>query len=522
MAITLKRARRTLIATAVLWAMGVGVAMAEPPTGNKLVGPVVNATSNATTVNILQVGNGNVISGIGNDAGNSAGAKATINSTGTHAITLTIQQVGAATGNTLTLAAYTDGLSPSSNKIKIFQGASKDTNDPGESDVDTPPVAPGTPNAVTGNTATITLGKASGGSQGSTVIVSQQNNNNTATIAFGTNTEATKGSLTLVQTGAAGNGSNIATISIDGTTNLNYQIAQKGVSNTLTLDADGLTAGGVKINFGAVDFDDKATWLAGVGTPSNHNNAADFQHFGGSTKLGINLGTTAGFDLSVTGSYNDIQVDLSNANTSSSISGLTFDGDGTSLVHRTLAIFGGTSGGSSATVSISAVDVNNSDLIVNAGAGAGKIILSSLTLNGNSTFSSTGGTVNLSSLTSSGTLTVDAGASGNITLSGLTLTGNSTFSTDPTIGSSFSMSVDKNQIKTVDVGLNKFTLTTGLNTTGTSVTVEQKGLGGKTFAMTNNTANATINVSQTGDSAQSATGIEFNAASGSTFSLTQR
>ena len=508
MAITLKRARRTLIATAVLWAMGVGVAMAEPPTGNKLVGPVVNATSNATTVNILQVGNGNVISGIGNDAGNSAGTKATINSTGTHAITLTIQQVGDATGgNILTLAAKTAGTAL--NEIKIFQGASKETNDP--ADKDTPPVTTGSPNAVTGNTAKITLGNEAGGIQSSTVIVSQQNNYNTATIDFGTNTAATAGTLTLVQTGAANNVSetgNTATLTIDGTASRTYQIAQNGASNTLTLDADGIGAGGVTIKFGTVDFDDGSTWLANAGISSSNNNAASFNHFAGSPS-GINLGTIAGFDLSVTGNHNNIQVDLSTANTASSISGLTFNGS-TNDTNRTLAIFGGTSDGKSATVSISAVDVNNSNLIVNAGSGVGSISLSSLTLIGNSSFSTTAGSIELG----------QAGSPATITSATVTQTGDNHYA--KLIGSgSWNVTQSGSVADDSEPPVVRKHSITATGTASASWTITQTDKGAKTLEIENKTPSATINISQTGDVTHSATGIVFNAASGS-FTLVQR
>jgi hypothetical protein len=55
-----------------------------------------------------------------------------------------------------------------------------------------------------------------------------------------------------------------------------------------------------------------------------------------------------------------------------------------------------------------------------------------------------------------------------------------------------------------------------------SWTVAQSGAGAKTLGFTSNTGSAVINATQTGIASQSATGIDFAAASGSSFTLAQR
>lgn len=63
----------------------------------------------------------------------------------------------------------------------------------------------------------------------------------------------------------------------------------------------------------------------------------------------------------------------------------------------------------------------------------------------------------------------------------------------------------------------------GLNgSTGSSWQVNQNDSGVQTFQMDNYTNNAVVNVTQAGDVSQTATGIAFAAASGSTFTLNQR
>ena len=514
MAIKLTKARRTLMATAALWAMGVGVAGAQAA-GNTLVGPLVNTGAGTATVNILQVGTGNIISA---DRSADSGAQVIVKTAGGDAV-LTIQQVGVAAvsgGNKLGLTAYTRSLNST---VKVYQGYSDNDLDPGY--VATPGNKPAlTTLPVSGNTATIRIGRSGNDGAGQAeVVLHQLSDSNIANLNFGTNDKNTTGVLTVVQKTGAGNN---ASVTVDKSTgdSITYALTQAGAGNVATIAA--LNIGGplsvtqtgdgnsLLLDVGAVGATGVSITMTGDG------NDAQTDHDGpGGMSAGIHLGSIAGFDLTVTGDTNLIQIDLSNALTSSIVSGLSLTGDG-----NTLSIYGGAAG-ASGTVTVDTVTAGG-DLSINAAGGA--ISLTNLDLGGNSSFSTTtGGSITLADIdvANGKSLTVNAG-SGTISLSDLTLTDDSTFSTNPNVGSSFSFSLGTNKTATANVGSNTFSLINLGSGTVASATVSQKGAGAKAFSMTNQTDRAAVSVTQVGASEHSATGIEFIAASGSTFTLVQR
>ena len=469
MAFRLKKARRTLVATAVLWAIGVGVAGA---TGNTLVGPVVNTGAGTATINILQVGTSNIISA---DKSADPGAQVIVKTAGGDAV-LTIQQVGVAAasgGNKLGLTAYTRSLNST---VKVYQGYSDNDLDPGY--VATPGNKPAlTTLPVSGNTATIRIGRSGNDGAGQAeVVLHQLSNSNTAALNFGANDKNTTGVLTVVQKAGAGN---IASVTVDksNNTSITYGLTQAGASNEADITA--LNLGGplsvaqtgdsnlLLLDVGAVGA--SGVWI----TMTGDGNDAQTDHDGaGGKSEGIHLGSIAGFELTVTGDTNLIQIDLSNASTSSVVSGLSLIGNG-----KALSIYGGSAG--------------------------------------------TSGTVTVDTVTARGDLSINA-AGGAISLSDLTLTDNSTFSTNTDTGSSFAFSLAATKTATVNVGSNTFSLANSGAGTVASATVVQKGAGTKAFSMTNYTPSAAVSVTQEGASAHSATGIEFTAATGSSFTLVQR
>ena len=512
MAFVLKKARRTLVATAVLWVMGVGVAAA---TGNTLVGPLVNTGAGTATVNILQVGTGNIIS---EDKSTDATKPVIVKTEGGNAV-LTIQQVGVAAasgGNKLGLTAYTRNLPAT---VKVYQGYSDIFEDPGY--VPTPGNKPAlTTLPVNGNTATIRVGKSGNDGAGQAeVVLHQLSDSNVANLNFGTNDKNTTGVLTVVQKSGAGNNASV-TVDHSAATSINYLLTQAGAGNVATITA--LNIGGP---LNVTQTGDDNSMLLDVGavgasgasiTMTGDDNDAQTDHDGAGGKgAGIQLGSIAGFDLTVTGHTNLIQIDLTNASTSSIVSGLSLIGSG-----KALSIYGGAAG-TSGTITVDNVTARG-DLSISAAGGA--ISLTGLDLGGNSSFgTTTGGSITLADIdvASGKSLTVGAGA-GTISLSDLTLTANSTFSTDSAVGSSFSFSLASAKTATADVGLNTFSLINSGSGTVASAAVVQKGAGAKTFSMTNYTDSAAVNVTQDGTSAHSATGIEFTAAAGSTFTLVQR
>lgn len=321
----------------------------------------------------------------------------------------------------------------------------------------------GTLTTVKGNKATLDIVSIDDTASSSTIQVSQQSDGNTATVTLG-NSTGFNGVLNLVQmnNGTAGAG-NTATVTLNGTSGQTFNVGQNGTGNTLALTA-GLVGSAVTVNFGGVNFTTPPT--ATVDGAVTANNAKD--SFTGSYGSGINLGSINGFDLAVNGSSNKINVDLGVAGTTSSVSGLVM--------------------GSDSTMTLSA-------------ANSGVLTLDGFTIADSANVK----------IKTFGTSDNSAG----VAIYGKSTGNTGTLSTTPTLGTS-----------TIVQGGIKDSITIGLNgTTGSTWNVAQSGgdTYGSTLSFDNKTNNAGIYVRQDSTAAaQSATGISFAAASGSTFTLYQK
>ncbi|NDP64170.1 hypothetical protein [Polaromonas sp.] len=480
--------RRSAIVLAVSMAAAGGAFAAA---GNTLEGPAI--TSGAATVNINQVGIGNVVSSNGE-----VGGGAVVVDTGTGALNLTIQQVGVAAtsgANTLALAAYTANAAT---KIRVFQGG--DVTGPGGTTGNgvSGSIDIGVDGVSTGNTATITLGSSGTKSDASEILVSQQGNANVAALTLGS--AEFQGVMQVVQKGS----SNTANVTVSGqTTSKTFNIGQSGDANTLRLTAVDM-GGDVTANFGGIDFGALTTTSNPTATDTvGGNNAATYARttangVAGSTLAGINLGSTAGFNLMAIGNTNKVQVDLATADINSKVS-VQLLGEGS----NTLALYG--AGGLINMGGTNGVTVEGGGLTLAAYADTGSTVaVNDVTFNGNGYFSATGG----SSISVTG---------GTVTAGGMSIlqTGGAHQATITGTGGSGTWAITQS-----DAGIKTATL---VNTGSlANWTVAQSGAGAMTLEMTNATPSGVINVSQSGATSNSATGISFAAASGSTFTLAQK
>ncbi len=493
-------------------------------TGNVVVGPAV--TSGAATVNIDQVGDGNVLS---NGAALSTPTNgAFVVNSGTATLTLTVQQVGAS-GETPTGAnlAGINAYTTAATKIRLFQGGDA-TGPGGTTSVGTGSTDIGTNFAVTGNKATITLGSSSVKSGASEILVSQQGNGNTAALTLGST--AFMGVMQVMQLGAT----NTADVTVSGqTTSKIFNIGQGGASNKLLLTAVNM-GGDVTANFGGPSFDSAFTSSNPTAlSATGGNNAADYTYITangvtGSSAGGINLGSTAGFNLTaITGGSNNVQADLATADTNSKVN-VTLGGTSNLALDVTSSakLFLG---------STSAVTVSfGKTLAMYDNGSAATQTVNGVTFNGNGYFSTSATTTATGITLTNGV--VDAGGA-----KVLQSVEGSSFSAVGTAATHWVLDVNQGGTSagTVAVtsdhgGLFNLTQTSGSGdsghsmtladqaATGGSWTVLQNGLGAKILGMTSSTDAAVINVSQTGALAQSATAINFAAASGSTFYLAQK
>ena len=491
---TEKTIRKTALAAAVgMLLAGSAIAATE---GNTLRGPAITTTGSAT-VSIEQVGTQNSVSKDGSTTSDSNDASV---SAGSGTITLTVQQVGGNTGatyNKVALNAKTSGAT----SIGVYQGRVDTSN-----------------TEVTGNTAKVIVGKDGAGADATTVLITQQSNGNTAEALLGNTTGTFTGTLNVVQTGGTGN---TATVIVDGlTTAKTFKVGQNGASNTLALTAADV-GGDVTLNFGGV-----TGWTASptVGTASGSNNAKTY-NAGGSflgAATGVNLGSTAGFDLAVAGSDSNVQVDLTTAGTTSKVSGLSLVGS------NDVALYG--KDGNAIKLDTVTVGAGYNLAVYAAGGSApGTIDLKNLSFGGNGTFSSAAGgsiTMDGGTIASGGISVNQAGAAHALAITGTGGTASWTVTQSGPVASAANLtntgsgSFTLNQTSVTDGEAHGVTLAN--SGSGTAWTVTQSGIGAKTLSMTNSTPGAIIALSQTGDATQSATGINFAAASGSTFTLVQK
>jgi hypothetical protein len=512
------------IIAATISMMMAGGAMADA--GNTLVGPNVDTTGVAT-VKIDQSGTGNTTSATGAING---GAFIVDQSAG--ATTLTIQQVG--TDNTLGLSSFTNAVT----SIQVFQGADAVEGNTGHLGEDAT-------KTVDSNAATIEIGQSTTNRNEATdVFLSQQGDFNVAGLHLGNTAGVFTGTLNLLQIGA----SNIAAVTINGqtTTDQTFNIGQSGPSNTLALDVFGNQTAGMTLDFGGVTFG-QATSLPAVTNSVGLNNASTYTYtalganaglktlFDGSS-TGINVQGTDAFRIKALGGANNVQVDLSNAKATGNKIDVNLN-DGASK----FAVYGLRG----ATVNLggaAALNVENSkELVAYADGASANLSVNGVTFNGNGYFSTggtggetplsggsitmSGGTVNATGLSvlqsgaahtfsstngSSSVATWNVAQTGSVVSS---ITANNTAA--DTTGSSFALT----QTSETAGGADAMTLNnSGANTAWTAT---QTGAGAKTLVFTNSTPGATISATQTGANTQSATGIDFAAASG-TFTLVQR
>lgn len=486
-------------------------------TGNELVGPDVNTTGTAT-VKIDQSGTGNITSKTGSTGG---GAFIVDQSAGA-TTALTIQQVG--TDNTLGLSSYTNAAT----SIQVFQGMDKEADNTGG--------LTGVTKEVDANEAVIEIGKdVDNRAEASDVFLTQQGNSNVAGLHLGKTAGVFTGILNLMQVGD----SNTADVTINGqtTTGQTFNIGQSGPGNSLTLVADGDQTNGMTLDFGGVTFD-RTVALPTATDAVGSNNAKTYTYntaganaglkalFGVDAQIGINLLGTDAFKIKALGGTNQVQVDLSTAAGTGNKVDVNLN-DGASK----FAAYG--KGGAAVNLGGSGtLNVNDGKELV-AYANGGTVSVNGVTFDGNGYFSTAAG--------------------GSITMSGGTVTANGvsvlqsdaahTFSSTNDAASSATWNVNQTGpvvssiianntaagatagtfalTQTSETGGGAHAMTLNNSAASTTWTATQTGAGAKTLIFTNSTPSATITATQTGANTQTATGIDFTAASGS-FTLVQR
>ena len=389
----------------------------SPPVGNTLRGPGVVAGTAAVTID--QIGDGNVTSK--NGSADSASNDAVVNA-GSGVLNLAIQQVG--TDNTLVLASYTAGAT----NIGVYQGRA------GGSQLD-----------VQGNSAAVRVGNASTAAGATALLITQQSSYASAAANLGT----FSGTVNIVQMGGDGNN---ASVTASDTSNAQFNIGQNGSSNSLYMTAGAVT-GPVNINFGGV-----TTFAAQpvAGLASNYSNST------------INLGASAGFNVSVAGNNNSINTSMGNAY--SYVDGLQLAGGNN--------VFISDNGGIMKIANLSVVNFGGMDVFSAMG--------SEVAVYGGASSLNTRGVADARSSTTVGTVK------------------------KMNVYQGYSVGAGSSAI----IGLN--------GSTGSSWQVNQEDSGVQTFQMDNYTNTAVVNVTQAGSASQTATGIAFAAAPGSTFTLTQK
>jgi len=513
------------VVAAAISMMMAGGAMAI--TGNELVGPAITTSANAT-VKIDQSGTGNITSSDGTTAVGQVvtGAAFVVDQLGGATTVLTIQQVG--TSNTLGLSSYTNAKT----SIQVFQGADAEPGNTGLIGADKTKL-------VSSNQAVIEIGKdTSNRNEETDVFLTQQGDRNVAGLHLGNTDGVFTGVLNLLQVGT-GNEANV-TINGQTTTGKTFNIGQSGSGNLLTLVANGDQTAGMTLDFGGLNFGQTTSLPTFNFFTSVNNDAAlyDYSALGANAGLktlftgsstGINLRGTDGFKISaingdVSGS-DSVQVDLSGAKATGNKIDVNLRNGGNHFAvygkndavinlggSGALQVYGGkelvayANGG---TISVNGVNfaangylstANGGSIIMNGGyvsLGGGLSVLQSGAAH---TFSSTNGQF--------------SGMSWNVAQTGLAANRMTVNSTGPG-DSSFALT------QTSEASAHSITLTNSNSYGGTAWTVNQTGAGAKTLDFTNNTNHATINATQSGDATQSATGINFAAASGS-FTLVQR
>jgi len=504
------------VMAAAISVMAAGPALATPTEGNILVGPDLD-TSGVSTVKIDQSGTGNITS----SSGAANGAAFIVDQSAGATTALTIQQVG--TTNSLGLRSYTSDVT----KVQVFQGADAETGSTGKLGTDATKL-------VNSNSAVVQIGADATQRAGATdVFLTQQGDNNVAATFLGRATGAFTGTLNLLQ---VGNG-NLADVVVNGQTTAGqtFNIGQSGGNNALSLTANGDQSTGMTLDFGGLTFG-RTTSLPGASDTSGNNNVSSYTYSGANSTLngyftgslaGINVLGTDEFKIKTLYGPNNIQVDLASA----AATGNKID---VTNFWSNFAIYG--KGGAAINLGGSGRLSVDGDLVVYANGGS--ISVNNTNFYGRSDFSTAdggsitynGGDVFEMSVSQSGaahSFSSTNGMSGFVESSKVTQTGpivNSMVvnnSSADNYSGFYTPSFTLTQTSETGGGGHAMTLYNNGNDSS-SWTVAQSGAGAKTLGFTSNTGSAVINATQTGLASQSATGINFAAASGSSFTLAQR
>lgn len=365
------------------------------------------------------------------------------------------------------------------------------------------------------------------------VFLTQQGNNNIASLFLGRATGAFTGVLNLLQMGAG----NFAELAINGQTTVGraFNIGQSGDNNGLSLTANGNQSTGMTLDFGGLSFG-QTTSKPTSGDTDGGNNANTYKYAGGNVALktlfgtsltGINLLGTDVFKIKAENGNNNVQVDLAAAAATGNKIDVAMATGGLNF-----AVFG--QGGAAINLGGSGRLDLEQDLVVYANGGS--ISVNGVTFRDGDGYLSTadGGSITISGgLASSSDMTVlQSGAAHSFSSTGNgseSRVGLNVTQTGP-IANNISARSSENgkasfiltQTSEATGGGHAMTLLTDATSGTSSWTVAQSGAGAKTLEMTSSTHNAVINASQTGAASQSATGISFAAASGSSFTLVQR
>jgi hypothetical protein len=390
---------------------------------------------------------------------------------------------------------------------------------------------------VNSNSAVVQIGADATQRAGATdVFLTQQGDNNVAATFLGRATGAFTGTLNLLQ---VGNG-NEANITIDGQTTPTYtsnffNIGQSGNNNALSLTANGDQATGMTLDFGGLTNFDQTTSLPGASDAVGGNNASTYTYSGANSTLnGYFTGSLAGirvlgtdqFNIKATGGSNEVQVDLAGANATGNDINVAMNGS------SKFAVYG--LGGAAINLGQYGLLNLTKDLVVYANGGSINVNRANFS-EGSGYFSTAdGGTININArYVGSGGMTVlqsdsnheflysnnvsDSPANLDVEQKGLVANSIWFFQVNGSGGGSFNLT------QTSEAGGGAHGMTLYNRAAGTSSwTSVQSGAGAKTLFMGNDTPNAVIHTTQTGDASQRAAGIDFAAASGSSFTLAQR
>ena len=517
--------KASIIAAAISM-MAAGPACADPgppaPTvGNTLVGPELKSVG-TTAVKINQSGTGNVTSSNGAAGGDAFVVDQSNGPAVSTATTLTIQQVG--TDNTLGLRSYTNA----NTKIQVFQGADAETGNAGRLGTDAT-------KSVNSNSAGIQIGASGDQRAGATdVFLTQQGHNNIASLFLGRASGAFTGLLNMLQVGD----NNFAEVAINGQTTLgqNFNIGQAGDGNLLSLSANGNQSTGMTLDFGRLSFG-QVTSLPSSGDTEGNNNARSYKYAGGNVTLktlftdsqaGINVLGTDVFKIRAEDGSNNVQVDLAGAAATGNKIDVLMQQTG-----HTFAVYG--KGGAAINLGGSGRLDLAKDLVVYANGGS--ISVNSFLFEDGHGYLSTsdGGSITINGGQSGGDMSVvQSGAAHSFSS-----TGNGSFSQTTLNVAQSGPEVNSLLARTENDAESSFTLVQASEAEGSghsmtlvnaldsaigrvSWSATQSGAGAKTLVITSDTRSAVISATQTGSASQSATGINFAAASGSTFTLVQR